>query len=151
MLSLPSRIEAQLVGIEGSRLRAEDVLVGLNILRAGEYYYGNLVGLTDPDGIASVSRDELDLRFAADRVDYPMDYRTALEECDPLIEVCLLSGKEVSEAERGIASSPHVSDEIRRAYAKTSNQAFWPALVRVWAHLPGKRAVVVHLPTGRIG
>ena len=54
MLRLPARIEARLADVQGHALRASDILIAPNILVDGRYYYGNLVGLTTRDGVASM-------------------------------------------------------------------------------------------------
>src|SRR5205823_5564666 len=113
MLRLPSRIHAQLADVSGHSLAAADVLIALNILVEGRYYYGNLLGLTNRSGVASIARDELDLRFASDRANYPMDYKVALEECDPQIELAVLSEREIDQAKDAVAASPTISPDIR--------------------------------------
>lgn len=148
MLRLPARIEAHLEHLSGGSLPAADILVGINLLVSGRYYYGNLLGLTDSSGMASVSRDELELRFAADRAMYPMDYKVELGACDSFIEVFILSAEQIARAREAIAASP-VSYDIDEAYQRARNAAFTPTLARVWANLPGEQALMVHLTTSR--
>lgn len=149
MLRLPARIEVRLTDLSGRALGAPQVLIGLNVLLNGRYYYGNLVGLTDDAGVARLRRDELDLRFASDRADYPMDYKVQLEDCDPLIEVVLISESEFAEASQATSSNPAVSSDIRASYAAARNSSYAPAVVRFWADLPKQQCVVVSLPTRR--
>lgn len=149
MLRLPARVTVQLVDSGGHALRASGILVSINTLVDGHYYYGNLVGLTDEGGLASIDRHELDLRFAADRGMFPMDYKVAFEECDPLIEVSLMSQAELAEARAAIASSSFISEDIRKAYAVASNELYRPSRARVWADLPNEPVLLVTLATNK--
>jgi hypothetical protein len=146
MLRLPARIEAHLKNVSGGSLPVADVLVGINLLVGGRYYYGNLLGLTNASGVAIVTRDELDLRFAADRAMYPMDYKVDADACDPLIEVFILSAEQIAAAREAIADSS-VSYDIDEAYQRARNPDFTPTLVRVWAHLPSEPVLLVPLTT----
>lgn len=128
-------------------VRASGVLVALNTLVDGRYYYGNLVGLTDMGGSASIERHELDLRFAADQGMFPMDYKVPLDECDPFIEVSLMSRSELAEARAAVASSSFVSEDIRNAYAAARNELYRPSRARVWADLPKQSLLLVTLTT----
>ena len=147
MLRLPGRISVQLQDVEGRPFAAPDVLIAVNVLLAGRYYYGNLVGLTGPSGLAEITRDELDLRFAADRVAYPMDYKVELTAADPLLEVILLSDQEMADARDALTGSGAVSADIRACYDKARNASFAPASTRFWADLPGTPTVRAVLTT----
>lgn len=128
-------------------MRASGILLALNTLVDGRYYYGNLVGLTDEHGSASVERHELDLRFAADQGMFPMDYKLALDECDPFIEVSLMSQNELADARAAVASSSFISDDIRNAYAAARNERYRPSRTRVWADMPKQSLLLVTLTT----
>jgi len=147
MLRLPGRVEVRLTDLSGERLNAAGILIGLNVLLDGRYYYGNLVGLTDQRGSTSIARSEIDLRFAADRALYPIDYKVQLEDCDSQVELILLSEAELAEASRAVAANPGISADIREQYAAARNRLFAPALVRFWADLPQQAAVVLTIPT----
>jgi hypothetical protein len=54
MLRLPQQIRVQLQDVSGRNLAAADVLIAINLLLAGRYYYGNILGLTNANG---ASRD----------------------------------------------------------------------------------------------
>ncbi len=147
MLRLPGRVAVQLRDVRGHPLAAADILIAINVLHEGRYYYGNLVGLTDPSGRAQLTRDELDLRFVADKVSYPMDYKIDLEDADPLIEIALLSDQEIAEAKVAVESSRCVSPDIGLCYHRARNASFTPGMVRFWADLPGVAVAEVILTT----
>lgn len=147
MLRLPGRVVVQLRDPSGRLLDTPDVLIAINVLHEGRYYYGNLVGLTDPRGQAQVTRDELERRFRADQATYPMDYRIALEDGDPIVEVAVLSEQELSAARVAVASSPVASPELRACYHRARNASFTPGMLRFWADLPGVTAAEVALTT----
>ncbi|MGE3601145.1 MAG: hypothetical protein AB7N70_36995 [Dehalococcoidia bacterium] len=137
----------QLRDVRGRALAAPNVLIAINVLHEGRYYYGNLIGLTDSNGRAELTRDELDLRFVADKVSYPMDYKIELEDADPLIEVTLLSEQEIAEARMAVDSSASVSPEISACYHRARNASFTPGMLRFWADLPGVNVAEVTLTT----
>lgn len=146
MLRLPMVVGAQLQDVDGRRMGAADVLIAINFMVNGQYYYGNLIGLTDQTGAVQLARDELDLRFAADRALFPMDYKVDLDDCDPIVEICLLSEGEIEAAKTAVQDSEFVTPEIRASYDSAENARFRPVLTRVWADLPGQRGLHVWLP-----
>lgn len=146
MLRLPTRLAASLLDVGGQPLAAADILVGINMLVEGRYYYGNLLGLTDGSGAVSIARDEIELRFAADRAMYAMDYKVDADDCDPLIEVFILSAAQIVAALEAIAASP-VSYDVDEAYRRARNAEFAPSIVKVWADLPKVPTLVVKLTT----
>ena len=146
MLRLPMKVGAQLQDVDGHRMGAADVLIAINFLVNGRYYYGNLIGLTDQTGAVQLARDELDLRFAADRALFPMDYKVDLDDCDPIVEICLLSEGEIEAAKTAVQDSEFVTPEIRASYDSAKNACFRPVLTRVWADLPAQRGLHVLLP-----
>jgi hypothetical protein len=148
MLRLPTCIKARIVDISGGSIPAADILVGINLLVSDRYYYGNLLGLTDAAGVAIITRDELDLRFAADRAMYPMDYKLNTDCCDPMIEIFILSEVQIAAAKDAIAASS-VSYDVDDAYRRARNSDYSPTLARVWADLPGERELVISLTAGR--
>jgi hypothetical protein len=151
VLHLPGRVTVQLQDVRGRPLAASDVLIAINLLHEGRYYYGNLLGLTDSRGRAELTRHELELRFVADKVSYPMDYKIELEDADPLVEVALLSHQEIAEAMAAVESSPSVSPDIRLCYYRARNAYFTPATLRFWADLPGVAVAELTLTTSARG
>lgn len=130
MLRLPNQIAVTLVNRYGEPLRQPDVLVGVNLLREGRYYYGNLVGLTDRDGRVLLEGAELERRYAADQRNFPMDYKVELIECDAIGELVVLSHDEISQALTSLESFG-VSGDFRRMYARAANRILSPAVVRL--------------------
>jgi len=150
VLRLPGRIQARLQDISGAELRTADVLIGINTFRNGKYYYGNLLGLTDPMGRVELPRHELELRFAADRVAFPSDFTTDLETSDERVEIVLLTAAELEQARESIAQDRAISQDIRAAYEMARNAEYTPAGAVVWADLPRTALLVVTLTTGRV-
>lgn len=151
MLTLPRRITAQLVDPSGRHLAIRDVVIAINLLVQGRYYYGNVLGLTGPSGAVGLDRDELALRFASDQSLFPMDYKVDLEECDPMLEVTIMSSEEVEAALKGMVESKIGSPAIRADYERSRNAAVQPALSRVWGDLPGAGTLTVLLTTNASG
>ena len=76
-----------------------------------------------------------------------MGYKVTLDDCDPLVEVVLLSEAEVEQARVAVGATPSISPGIRNAYAQARNRLFSPSLARVWADLPTDSLLVVWLVT----
>jgi hypothetical protein len=148
MLILPSRIEVRLKDVRDRPLALPDILVGINFLVDGRYYYGNLVGLTDQHGIAAVQRDDLERRFQIDRVRFPMDYKVPLERCDSIIELLVMTGDEVARARQSIVADYAISPDIREAYDRARNCEVAPALVRVQLTIADGHGLQIGLVTG---
>ena len=131
MLKMPQRFSASLRDRQGHSLHAPKVLIAINLLLKGRYYYGNLIGLTDDRGIASITGSELRKRFDQDRANFPMDYKVDLDDCDSMVEILVLSGTEVADGRRAVGDNFSVTAEIRDSYDAAVNYRFAPASVRV--------------------
>lgn len=141
-------IRVQLVDTSGESLRVPDVLVGLNILRHGRYYYGNLIGLTNASGLAQVDGSEIEDRFDHDRALFPSDYKTELADCDEQIEVAVLSRKELEEARAAVTESYFVPPETKDLYARAVNTIISGGLARVDTTLADDQPYKISLQAG---
>src|SRR5690242_13942352 len=150
MLRLPARLQMQLVDASATPLHQPDVLVAVNFLANGHYYYGNLIGLTNETGVASIDGGQLAARYAADQKRYPADYKLGLLDCDEMIEVALLSGEEIRRSLEAVRRDSSISDDIRQCYMRALNAEFAPVLLRVSADAAVGRALLVYLPTKRL-
>lgn len=150
MLLLPRRVEVRLKDIRDRPLAAADILIGLNLLVEGRYYYGNLVGLTNDQGHAVVLGQELETRFDIDRARFPMDYKVGLDGCDSTIEVQILSESEVETARRSIAADYSIAPSIRDLYDQARNERVAPALARVQVSSAMAQDLVIDLTTYRV-
>ena len=126
------------------------MLIAVNLLVEGSYYYGNLIGLTNRSGLVAISGDELEKRYRADQARFPMDYRLELIECDDLIEICLLSNAEIKAASEGIAEASDIAPEIRDAYVRARNALFSPALLRAIGDTDNDGTLRVALTTQKL-
>lgn len=149
MLRLPQSIRVQLVDPAGNALRESNVLIGINLLSHGNYFYGNLIGLTDSRGVAVVSGEELEARYRSDQVAFPMDYRLELIECDSSIEISLLNDREIQDALRSLDALPIPSSEPQSAYEAARNAQFEESLQRVAGDSKDHEALTCFLTTRR--
>lgn len=147
MLNLPAQISVQLVDGGGKPLRQNNVLVGLNLLRNGRYYYGNLIGLTSTSGTVTISGVEIERRYLRDQLLYPSDYKLELVECDSDIEVLLLSGADIERAREGIRENDQLEPFVPTSYARARNRDFRPTLARVSTEARTQRELYVYLTT----
>jgi hypothetical protein len=79
-LELPAAIEVHLVSDNSAAVSA--ILVALDLLHQGRYYYGTLIGLSDAAGRARLAREQLELDFAESQRIFVMDYKVPLKLCD---------------------------------------------------------------------
>jgi len=151
MLQLPRSVSVKLVDPQGTPLAEPDVLVGINLLSSGRYYYGNLVGLTDSQGVAIVTGDELEARYRADQAEFPMDYKLELIECDANIELVLLSDREIEDALNAIDALSIPSRALRSVYARARNAEFTSALQKIEGSWRDEEEIICSLLTRRRG
>lgn len=140
-------IAVQLTNASGRPLRERNVLVAVNLLSGGRYYYGNLIGLTDSRGYASTTRETLEREFYRDRASFPMDYKLELIECDNNVELVLLSREEIQKAQAAIEQFGDVDSAVVSAYARARNQLFAPAMARFCADSEDDQPLIAALTT----
>lgn len=128
---MPNEMHVQLIDARGRALEVANILIGINTLIEGRYYYGNLVGLTDRTGSATASGSSIARDFHRDRASYPMDYRVDLDQCDDELEFLILSPEELEEARSAISDDFSVNAHVRASYAQALNHLVKPALKRV--------------------
>src|SRR5689334_9591468 len=87
-LTLPTAIEVDTVGADCG----PDLLLVINFELNGRYYYGSLLGLTDHNGRVRISGDELLARYHESQLQFPMDYKVALVDCDSAVTIRLIGG-----------------------------------------------------------
>ena len=131
MLRMPNEMHVQLIDTRGRALEVANILIGINTLVEGRYYYGNLVGLTDRTGSATASGPSIERDFHRDRASYPMDYRIDLDQCDDELEFLILSPEELEEARSAVSDDFTINAQVRESYARALNQLVKPALKRV--------------------
>jgi hypothetical protein len=148
MLIVPIRIAVCLKDVRGEALKAPNILIGINFLVNGQYYYGNLIGLTDDRGIATITGAQLEKRFSVDQARFPADYKVSLERCDSDIELFVMAADEVATAWQSVTEDYSVAPEIRDAYACAQNGMMQASLARVPANVTKGEALVVGLTTG---
>jgi hypothetical protein len=104
-------------------VRLNGLLVALDLLVGGQYYYGTHVGLTDDEGRASLTAEELQLNFQEDQRQFPMDYKVPLSECDAMVRVRVEGGASFS-SRQAAALSPLTAPAARQRWAKARNAEF---------------------------
>ena len=145
MLHLPRTVEARLVP-QSARLFVDDLLVSVHLFHGGRYYYGDTAGLTDRSGVARLARDQLLAHFNKDRSLFPMDYRVALEECDPEVAVVVRGGLDFAQLRESALSNPLTDPEVRRQYETARNATVHSTEQRVPVGPGPKDTLVVQLP-----
>jgi len=109
----------------------KDVLTSVQLYWRGHPYYGDLMGLTDADGLVQITRERLEADFLRDQQLFPMDYREPLDLCDPVLEIKVRGGDEFSNAKVNVETNPLVDADVRDAYARAANQRIASSHVRI--------------------
>lgn len=120
-LALPDQLVVEVTCDDGSAAIVEGLLIFLDCQHEGRYYYGSLVGLTDADGVARITREAIEGVFAEERRDFPMDYRLPLTSCDARIVVRLVGGAEFAAAADVALRSDSLRDEARALWRRARN------------------------------
>jgi hypothetical protein len=128
MLDLPSEIVVELRSDEAN---VGNLLIALDVLRSGHYYFGGVIGLTDSRGRISFSRESIENAFEENRREFPMDYRIPLREADPEIDVVVPGGSEFRQAQVTALSSALTSEPSKRIWSLAENHSIESAKARV--------------------
>ena len=139
-LELPSMIEADIVAENGRAVTG--LLVALDLLHAGQYYYGAQLGLTDHRGCVRLDRAALEQAFAEDRQLFPMDYRVPLEQCDAEATLRVEGGAEFAARRATALASPLLNEAAARVWHEATNEGVRPARVAVRLDHPNTEGIV---------
>lgn len=119
MLYLPNRIEIQLDSDVPEVVCG--VLVAIHFSIDERYYYGTLVGLTDVNGVARVTREKIEQDFSEDQRFFLMDSKVPLRKCDPVAVIHIEGGEGFIERRSGI-DSPHIAATARELWLAATNE-----------------------------
>jgi len=97
---LPSEIVVSLLGPDGRAAR--EVLVALDFQWHGRFYYSHPFGLSDDQGQVRVSGEDILATFRSEQVQFPMDLKVPLLECDPEAIVRVMGGAAFLDHRRGL-------------------------------------------------
>ncbi len=126
---MPPSLEIRIVDQNGAPVAG--ALVSVRTFYEAQYYYGNLLGLTDEQGVVCLTRKQLHQDFERDQLMFPMDYKVGLDECDPEIEVLIRGGAEFRQAKHTLASNSLVSEDVRLLYDRAVNEGLGSARKRL--------------------
>jgi hypothetical protein len=110
---------------------APAILVGLDFLVDGQYYFGTLIGLTDADGITSTSAHEVQATFLEEQRAFPMDYRLSLHDCDPAVRIVIEGGPAFTRRRADALASPVITRRFRGFWEQAHNAQIEPVSVLV--------------------
>jgi len=147
MLRLPQELRVQLVDGSMEPVRVSDVLIAIRFSHRGHYYYGDLVGLTDSDGIARTTAQDLQARFDQNRHLFPMDYRRELGDCDPQVDLVVLDSEIIRERLQVVPGNAMISPDARVLYARAHNERVGPVVHQADLSEAEPTLVKVLLPT----
>lgn len=97
-------LDVQLVNETGAAVRLEGVSISIGFFFNGNYRYAFRLGPTDENGHLRVSYADVEQRRLLNLKEQPWDYKTRLDECDPVVRLSVPSQDELNEAAK-IATS----------------------------------------------
>lgn len=97
------------------------VLVAIDFGVDGRYYYGTLVGLTDVNGVARATREEIERDFSENQRFFLMDLRLPLRKCDPIAVIHIEGGDGFIERRSGV-DSPQIAATARKLWLAATNE-----------------------------
>jgi len=122
MLHLPDRMEIQLTDVSGQPLGIANVLLAIRFFFADRYYYGDLLPLTDNNGVTVADREGVRARFEDNRRLFPMDYSVQLESCDQAIRLAVLDTRTIQDRLKTAPENAMISADAHALYAQAQNQ-----------------------------
>jgi hypothetical protein len=123
---LPAAIEVKVLAADEGAIDAPDILVRLDLLWYGHYYYGVHLGLTDRTGMARISARDIEKQFAENRRLFPMDYKVPLDECDEAARISIVGSKSFLK-HRAEPFPEWVTAAVAEEWTRARNGAYRPA------------------------
>ena len=117
-------IRIRLKDREGNVVALKSVLIHIEFFMHGSYRYGFAAGRTDHEGRLVVSYGDLEEQRRRYSLTNLMDYNTRLEDCDPTVNLSILSEEELCSRRQKAAQAYGKDPE----WAKT-----WPSNAQVQA------------------
>lgn len=90
--------DIQLVDESGRSIHLAGVSVSIDFFLKGSHRYGFRLGPTDAEGHLTVRYEDVEARRLENLKAQPWDYKTRLEECDPLVVFSVPSQDELNAA-----------------------------------------------------
>lgn len=132
MLTLPSIFAVTVLDENTGISVGAKALVTVRLFVGGQPYYGDSMGLTDESGRVVLRRDQLVGHFLEDQKASPMDLRIPLVDCDAVIEINVLGGKEFLARQAQIAAAGRwIRQDVRTVYEEAENARFQTTAVQV--------------------
>jgi hypothetical protein len=97
-------LDVQLVDVQERLIRMRNVSISVDFFLHGNHRYGFRLGPTDADGHLRVTYGDVEERRLASLKVQPWDYKTRLDECDPIVRLSVPAQDELDAAIR-IATS----------------------------------------------
>ena len=127
---LPSTIRTTVLNVD-SGAPIPNILVVIDFLVNGRYYFGTLAGLTDNAGVITTTAVAITTDFVEDRKTFPMDYKVPLSEADNVLRIHVEGGAAfLQQRDSGLASGL-VSAQARRLWTSASNANVAPSSLLV--------------------
>jgi hypothetical protein len=91
-------LTVQLIDAQQQPIRMRDVAVRIDFFLNGTHRYGFRLGSTGEDGHLQVTYGDVEQRRLESLKMQPWDYKTRLEECDPMVRLSVPTSNELNAA-----------------------------------------------------
>jgi hypothetical protein len=112
-------------------LRHPNILIAIDVLLNGHYYYGGTLSLSNAAGLATFDGEQVATNFEHNQRMFPMDYGTSLTDCDDRLRVLVLGDGEFREARQRALASPFLAPKFREMWKIAQNEPLPSALAVV--------------------
>jgi hypothetical protein len=119
------------------------LLVWFRLFADRKPYFNGVLGLTDSDGVVSISGVELRRQFEESQQSFPMDYKVPLDQTDDEIEVGLDGGTDYERAKRQAVKASFIGKANKDLWERAQNALVKTASVRrLLMRVPGSASTV---------
>lgn len=145
-MQFPDLLQIQLVSSPQGAVSVGAVLVALEVRTQGRYYFGTVLGLSDPAGRVQLSRSALEDDFTENQRLFLMDYRLPLCACDSEVAIRVQGGEVFVEAQRAAERNDLVPPEVRQLWRAARNEVLADSLVQIDLREHSPERVSVRVP-----
>ncbi len=121
-------IRVQFSTKDGKPLQIGDIMLLIQFSKDGNYCYEFEIGRTDISGRLIVSYGEVEKRRSACAEEFPAEFSTRVEECDPVVKILVPSERELAARMRKFNE-----DYVAENCAGLGWAAPWPSNARIKA------------------
>ena len=141
-LHLPAELAVTVITDDPAVTDLADILVNADFYLEGRYYYGDLLGLTDPAGQLLVPKRHILEGFRESQLGGIMDYKVPLDRCDANATIRIPGGGDFRFNQLLVPGSAHISNWAQDIWARARNVDLAPVSATLLLDAPRAQAAV---------